>query len=66
MCGPIKLGLNGGSRYFIAFIDDFSRKTWIYFAQEKDGAFDVFKRFKVPVENEFGHHIKCLRIDYRR
>ncbi|KAI5402746.1 hypothetical protein KIW84_050376 [Lathyrus oleraceus] len=43
VCGPIKPGSNDGSRYFITFTYDFSRKTWIYFFHEGAGAFDVFK-----------------------
>lgn len=50
VCWPIKITLNGGSRYFITFMYDFSRKTWIYFLHEKAGAFDVFKQFKALVK----------------
>ena len=31
----------GGRLYYITFIDDFSRKTWIYFLKKKDEAFNV-------------------------
>ena len=31
LCGPINPSSNGGKRYIITFIDDFSRKTWAYF-----------------------------------
>ena len=27
----VEIPTPGGSRYFITFIDDFSRKTWVYF-----------------------------------
>ena len=30
ICGPINPTSNAGSRYFITFTDDYSRKTWIY------------------------------------
>lgn len=43
VCGPIKPGSNGRSRYFITFTHYFSRKTLIYFLHEGAGAFDVFK-----------------------
>lgn len=29
ICGPIKPTSNGGKNYFIIFIDDYTRKTWI-------------------------------------
>lgn len=63
LCGPINPNSNGGKRYFITFIDDFSRKTWEYFLQEKSEAFDIFKRFKVLVEKETGSPLKVLRTD---
>jgi hypothetical protein len=31
ICGPISPKSNGGKRYFITFIDDLTRKTWVYF-----------------------------------
>ena len=39
ICGPIKPISNGKKRYLITFIDDFSRKTWVYFLMEKSKAF---------------------------
>ena len=29
ICGPMKIPSLGGSIYFLTFIDDFSRKTWV-------------------------------------
>jgi hypothetical protein len=52
-----------GSVYFMTFIDDFSRKTWLYLLKQKSKSFDVFKRFKSLVENESGQTIKILRFD---
>jgi transposase InsO family protein len=54
---------HGGNKYFIIFIDDYSRKTWMYFLKEKAAAFDVFKKIKNLVENESGYQIKTLRSD---
>ena len=31
LCSPINPSSNGGKRYIITFIDDFSRYTWVYF-----------------------------------
>lgn len=63
ICGPINPSSNGSKRYFITFIDDFSRKTWIYFLVEKSSALDIFKKFKVMTEKEAGCEIGCLRTD---
>ena len=42
LCGPSPTKYLGGAYYFIMFIDDFSRKTWIYFMFEKDQALSKF------------------------
>jgi hypothetical protein len=33
--GPVIVHSLGGSLYYVSFIDDFSRKTWIYFLSKK-------------------------------
>ncbi|KAG7536804.1 Ribonuclease H-like superfamily [Arabidopsis suecica] len=63
LCGPITPSSNSQKRYLISFIDDFSRKTWIYFALEKSEALHHFKLFKAFVEKQTGMFIKCLRTD---
>jgi len=35
VCGPIKPCSLGKNNYFFLFIDDFSRKTWVYFLKQK-------------------------------
>jgi hypothetical protein len=53
VCGPIKPFSFGKNRYFLLFIDDFSRKTWIYFLEEKSQPFEVYKKIKVFVEKKW-------------
>lgn len=31
VCGPISLASNNRKRYILSFVDDYSRKTWVYF-----------------------------------
>ena len=50
-----------GSRYFINFIDDYSRYCWIYFIKNKSEVFETFKVFKASDENTLGKKIKALR-----
>jgi len=57
---PLSLGK---CQYFISFIDDYSRKTWVYFLKHKDEAFGTFAEWSVMVENQTGRKIKILRID---
>ena len=47
----------------MTFIDDFSRKTWIYFLKTKGEVFARFKEFKALLENQIGKKIKVLRSD---
>jgi hypothetical protein len=51
VCGPMSMELVSGFKYFVLFIDDYSKKTWIYFLKAKDEVFDRFKEFKALVEN---------------
>ena len=42
ICGPLETSL-GGCKYFLLFIDDFTRMTWVYFLKAKSEAFEKFK-----------------------
>lgn len=63
ICRPISSISKGNKRYFITFLDHFSRKTWIYFLTEKSAAFETFKKFKVMIEKEAECEIGCLGTD---
>ena len=43
VCGPMSSSSLSGYVYNVSFIDDFSRKTWIYFMKNKDEVFSKFK-----------------------
>ncbi|RDY04651.1 hypothetical protein CR513_11615, partial [Mucuna pruriens] len=61
-CGPIDPPSFCKNKYFLLFIDDFSRKTWVYFLTHKSMAFVMFKNFKALVKNH-SYVIKALRSD---
>ena len=61
--GPAPTKSHGGARYFVTFMDDYSRKIWVYFMQEKSEVFKKFKEWKAEVENQTGRKIKYLRSD---
>ena len=42
LCGYMQTPSIGNSLYFITFIDDYSKKTWVYFLKHKSEAFEVF------------------------
>jgi len=57
----VEIPTHGGSKYFITFIDDFSRKAWVYLLKQKSEACDAFKSFKAFVEKQSGCKIKALK-----
>jgi len=52
-------------RYFVTFIDDYSRFTWVYFLHSKADVFSIFQTFVALVETQFFTKIKILRSDSR-
>jgi hypothetical protein len=50
--GPTQVSSLGGSHYYVTFIDDATRKTWVYCIRQKYDVFDTFKKWKALVENE--------------
>jgi transposase InsO family protein len=61
VCGPMPSSSISGYVYYVSFIDDYSRKTWIYLLKSKDEVFNKFKELKVLIENLFERKIKILR-----
>ena len=52
-----------GHVYYAYFIDDYSRKTWIFFLKKKDEVFERFKEFKALIESLSENKINILRLD---
>lgn len=63
LCGPMETETLGGAKYFMTFIDDYSKKVYVYFLRYKSEALEKFKEFKHEVENQLDAHIKILRTD---
>ena len=60
ICGPMKTLSLGSQRYFLIFIDNFSRMTWFYFLKEKLETFATFMKFKALLEKQNGCSIKTI------
>jgi hypothetical protein len=54
---------NNATQYFVTFVDNFSRKTHVYFLKAKG---EVFEKFKALVENQTSMKIKTLRFNNER
>lgn len=63
ICGPMRTQSMGGAKYFITFIDDRSRRIFVYLLKSRDEVFDVFVKFKTMVECETSQKIKSIRCD---
>lgn len=63
ICGPIEVPTYSGNRYFITFVDEYSRMLWLYLIKLKSDALEVFQKFKVLSEKQSGMKLKNLRID---
>lgn len=53
----------GGSKYFLSFVDDYSRYTFIYFLHKKVDTFQYFLEYKALIQNQTGQKILILRSD---
>ena len=46
VCVPFSTASIVKHKYYVIFVDGFSRKCWIYFIQKKDQTFSKFLEFK--------------------
>ena len=61
--GPAPVNYYNDFRYYVIFIDDFSRTTWIYLMKNKSEVFSHFQTFVNFVETQFNKKIKTFRTD---
>ena len=61
--GPTKVSSLGGKHYFVSFVDDFSRRVWVYTMRHKDEVLKIFLKWKKMIETQTGRKIRRLRSD---
>ncbi|KAL5850870.1 hypothetical protein ACOSQ4_008883 [Xanthoceras sorbifolium] len=61
--GPSKTASLGGKHYYVTFVDDFSRRVWVYTMKSKDEVLECFLKWKKMIETQTGKKIKRLRTD---
>lgn len=62
--GPAPINSTSGFRYYIIFVDDHSRYTWIYPMKQKSEALTIFTQFKNLIENKLEKKIKAVQSDW--
>jgi len=64
--GPSRVSSTLGFRYFVSFIDDYSRCTWIFLIKNRSELFSIFQTFHAEIQNQFGVSIRTFRSDNAR
>ncbi|KAL3846245.1 hypothetical protein ACJIZ3_003648 [Penstemon smallii] len=62
--GPSPTLSRDGSRYYLSFVDDFSKYSWIFPLKRKSDVVDVFRLFKNKVECLFNSKIRMIQSDW--
>jgi transposase InsO family protein len=54
----------GRHSYYVSFIDDYNKFTWIYFLRHKSEVFSCFHDFQHLVERQFNRKILAVQTDW--
>ena len=60
---PSSVSSIGGSRYFVVFVDDYSRYSWIFNMKYHSELLQVYSNFAKMVETQFSKRIQIFRSD---
>jgi len=63
LCGSLLVFSFSSYKYLLASLDDFSRRTWVYFLKLKSEVFNTFLAFKAFIEKQSRHQILKLGFD---
>jgi transposase InsO family protein len=61
--GPAPIDSYNNFKYFVTFIDDYSRTTWVYLLKAKTEVFSYFQDFFNFIENQYNAKLKIFRSD---
>ncbi|BBH01411.1 hypothetical protein Prudu_011666 [Prunus dulcis] len=61
--GPSKIPTLGGAHWFVTFIDDCTRMTWVILLKSKSEVSSAFQRFHKMVAVQYNRNIQVLRSD---
>lgn len=61
--GPSRVNNINGAKWFISFIDDHTRISWVFLMKQKSEAGKIIQNFVLFIRNQFNTTIKTLRTD---
>ena len=64
--GPFPLTTSFGHRWFVIFVDDCTRMTWLYQMKTKAKVFTIFQAIHAMVQTQLSAKIQVLRLDNGR
>ncbi|KAL5798657.1 hypothetical protein ACOSQ2_003477 [Xanthoceras sorbifolium] len=64
--GPSRVPNITGAKWFVTFIDDHTRVTWVFLMKEKSEVTNIFKNFHSLIKNQFQTKIQVFRSDNGR
>ncbi|GFU78104.1 retrovirus-related Pol polyprotein from transposon TNT 1-94, partial [Trichonephila clavipes] len=63
LCGPMPAESQGGNKYFLSIIDDYSRKVTVFPIRNKSDVFHTFIRFQKRAERFLSKKVIAVRTD---
>ncbi|GFX27189.1 retrovirus-related Pol polyprotein from transposon TNT 1-94 [Trichonephila clavipes] len=63
LCGPMPTESQGGNKYFLSIIDDYSRKVTVFPIRNKSDVFHTFIRFQKRAERFLSRKVIAIRTD---
>jgi hypothetical protein len=61
--GPAPFATKGGHKYYVIFVDDHSRYTWLYFMKHRSQLCSIYQSFTQMVHTQFSISIKIFHSD---
>jgi len=61
--GPSQVHNITGTRWFVSFVDDHTRLTWLFLMKEKSKVSQIFQNFHAMIQTQFQTKIQILKTD---